>query len=139
MKGRKALFSHQSDEWETPQDLFDSLHKEFHFTLDVAATKANTKCPHFFDKKKNGLIQIWDNVNWCNPPYSEISLWVERAFMAHCYRKTTVMLLPSRTDTRWFHEFIYRTHRVEIRFIKGRLKFVGAKSSAPFPSMIVIF
>lgn len=71
---------------------------------------------------------------FCNPPYSQAAQWVEKAAGENA---TTVMLLVSRTDTRWFHKYIY--HRAEIRFIKGRLKFSGAKNSAPFPSMIVIF
>lgn len=75
---------------------------------------------------------------FCNPPYSSIAKWVEK-----CYREGTkdntvvVMLIPSRTDTRYFHKFIY--HRAEIRFVRGRLKFGDVKNSAPFPSMVVIF
>lgn len=75
---------------------------------------------------------------FCNPPYGSIAKWVEK-----CYREGTkdntvvVMLIPSRTDTRYFHKFIY--HRAEIRFVRGRLKFGDGKNSAPFPSMVVIF
>jgi site-specific DNA-methyltransferase (adenine-specific) len=83
----------------------------------------------------DGLKQEWTGVCWCNPPYGrKIGLWVEKAAKAEC---TVVMLLPARTDTRWFHDYIYGY--AEIRFIRGRLKFGGAQNSAPFPSMIVIF
>lgn len=135
-----ALYSSQKTEWETPQDLFDKLNAEFHFTLDVCATAENTKCSRFYDKTSDGLKQFWgaDTV-WCNPPYGrEIGKWVKRAFDTHWVNdNTVVMLLPARTDTKWFHRYIYG--KAEIRFIKGRLKFSGSKNSAPFPSMIVIW
>lgn len=136
-----VMFSSKSEMWETPQDFFDSLDDEFHFTLDVCATRENAKCARFYTKEANGLHQPWDGVVWCNPPYGrEIGKWVFTAAVASGVRGTTVvMLLPARTDTRWFHEYIYQKDRVEIRFIRGRLKFGGSKNSAPFPSMVVIF
>lgn len=128
-------FMSRSNEWETPQDLFDELNREFDFTLDVAATEQNTKCARFYDRAQDGLAQPWDGVCWCNPPYGrEIAKWVKRAAEAS---STVVMLLPARTDTRWFHDYIYG--KAEIRFIRGRLRFSGATVNAPFPSMIVIF
>jgi site-specific DNA-methyltransferase (adenine-specific) len=131
---KKAMFSSATPEWETPQALFDALDKEFHFTLDVCATAGNAKCLVFFSKEDNGLSQDWGNNNWMNPPYGrEIGYWVEKASK----NRTTVALLPARTDTKWFHDYIYG--KEEIRFLKGRLKFGGSKNSAPFPSMIVIF
>ena len=130
----KALYSSNSAEWATPQEVFDKLNQEFHFTLDVCATKENAKCKRFFTKEQNGLSQSWKNESvWMNPPYGrEIGKWIEKLS-----RTGGVALLPARTDTRWFHDFIYG--KAEIRFIKGRLKFGGCKNSAPFPSMIVIF
>ena len=133
----KGLFTSNTPEWETPQDLFNELNKEFNFVLDVCATKENAKCKRYFTKEDNGLEQVWDIIgcNWMNPPYGrEINKWVEEAS-----QYWTVCLLPARTDTRWFHDYIYNKPNVEIRFIKGRLKFGGSKNSAPFPSMIVIF
>ena len=136
----EVMFSSKTDEWETPQDLFDELNNEFNFTLDVCATDKNTKCKKYFNKQLDGLKQFWghDTV-WCNPPYGrQIGKWVEHAFNTHWVNDNTiVMLLPARTDTKWFHKYIYG--KAEIRFIKGRLKFGGSKNSAPFPSMIVIF
>jgi phage N-6-adenine-methyltransferase len=146
MNDLKVLFSSQSDEWETPQDLFDELNKEFEFILDVCATRENAKCNNFYAKELDGLKQSWwMNCHgmpfcvWCNPPYSQISEWVEKAYSEASIFTTVVMLIPARTDTRWFHKYIYKNPGCEIRFIKGRLKFSGSKNSAPFPSMIVIF
>lgn len=139
---RNALFAHNTDDWETPQDLFDALDNEFHFGIDVCASAENRKCMNFFDKNDDGLSKNWGGYGtiWCNPPYGRvISLWVRKAVEETSKGHTTVMLIPARTDTRWFHDYVYKKPNVEIRFIKGRLKFGGAKNSAPFPSMIVIF
>jgi phage N-6-adenine-methyltransferase len=134
----KVLFSSQSEEWETPQDLFDVLDKEFHFELDVCATEENAKCPKFYTKEQDGLSQEWAKRNWMNPPYGrEIDAWIATAFAEAIFGNLTVTLLPARTDTQWFHGYIYHKH--EIRFINGRLKFGSSKKAAPFPSMIVIF
>ena len=131
----KGLFTSDKDDWETPQELFDELDKEFHFTLDVCATEKNAKKGSYFTKEEDGLKQDWTNdACWMNPPYGrEIGKWVKKASES----EATVCLLPARTDTRWFHDYIY--NKAEIRFLKGRLKFSNSKNSAPFPSMIVIF
>jgi phage N-6-adenine-methyltransferase len=134
------MFSSASSEWETPQDLFDRLNTEFCFTLDACATPENAKCSRFFDRATDGLKQFWgDDTVWCNPPYGrEIGEWVKKAFDTYLANENTiVMLLPARTDTKWFHRYIYG--KAEIRFLRGRLKFSNSKNSAPFPSMIVIF
>ena len=143
MKGQKTLFSHKSDEWETPQDFFDELDKEFHFDIDVCATNENAKCAVYFglDNGMDGLTTPWEMPwgfarVWCNPPYSNIKEWSKKCSE---HKGTAVMLVPARTDTRWFHEYCYQKPNVEIRFIKGRLKFGGGANSAPFPSMVVIF
>lgn len=134
------MFSSKTDMWETPQDLFDKLNSEFNFTLDACAIPENAKCKVFFTPEQDGLSQPWVGTVWCNPPYGrEIVKWVEKAHVARMCGNTVVMLLPARTDTKWFHEYIYNKKYVEIRFIQGRLKFGGSKNSAPFPSMIVIF
>jgi phage N-6-adenine-methyltransferase len=130
-----ALFSSKTDLWETPQDLFNKLNAEFHFTLDACAIPENAKCRNYYTPEQNGLAQSWAGVVWCNPPYGrKVGDWVCKAAESHC---TVVMLLPARTDTRWFHDYIYG--KTEIRFIRGRLHFGGSKNSAPFPSMIVVF
>jgi site-specific DNA-methyltransferase (adenine-specific) len=145
VKGQEIVFSHKSDEWETPQDIFDELNEEFEFTLDPCATLENAKCDLYIDREHNGLEADWSGHNvFVNPPYSEIAKWVEKAHK-ECGNWDVerdclvVMLLPARTDTRWFHEYIYKKPNVEIRFIKGRLKFGDSKNSAPFPSMVIIF
>ena len=134
----EALYSSKTDMWEPPQDLFNELDKEFNFDLDVCATQENAKCKRYYTPDQDGLSQPWYGTCWCNPPYGrDIGQWVRRAFLTSVSGSTVVMLLPSRTDTKWFHDYIYK--RAEIRFVKGRLKFGNSKNSAPFPSMIVVF
>ena len=133
-----SMFSSKTDLWSTPQDFFDTLDDEFHFTLDACALPENAKCRNYYTPEDDGLIQPWYGTVWCNPPYGRtISHWVEKAARSSDDGATVVMLLPARTDTRWFQNYIY--HRAEVRFIAGRLKFGDSKNSAPFPSMIAIF
>jgi len=136
----KALFSSKKHDWETPQDLYEELDKEFNFNLDPCSSDSNHKCDKYFTIEDNGLEQDWRGHNvFVNPPYGrQIKHWVEKSYNEGQKPNTTVvMLIPARTDTRYFHDYIY--HKAEIRFIKGRLKFSESKNSAPFPSMIVIF
>ena len=136
----ELMFSSKTDLWSTPNDFFDKLNDEFHFTLDPCSTHENAKCYKHFTEEENGLLQDWGNeVVFCNPPYGrQIKDWVKKSYEESQKGNTTVvMLIPARTDTIYFHEYIY--HKAEIRFIKGRLKFGDAKNSAPFPSMVVIF
>lgn len=135
----ELMFSSATDLWETPQNLFDELNIEFGFTLDVCATNENKKCSQFFSAENDGLRQDWHpDICWMNPPYGrEIGKWVRKAFEENRdYNTTIVCLLPSRTDTSWWHDYCMKG---EIRFIRGRLKFGGHTNSAPFPSAIVIF
>ena len=134
-----ALFSRNSDEWATPEKIYAELDAEFHFDLDPCATAENSKCKRYFDKHTNGLLKNWGGCRvFCNPPYSQIGKWVAKCFYESRQDNTLiVMLIPSRTDTKYFHNYIM--HRAEIRFIKGRLKFGDLKNPAPFPSMVVIF
>jgi DNA N-6-adenine-methyltransferase (Dam). len=130
-------FSSETDEWPTPQDFFDKLNEEFHFTLDVCATPENAKCPRYFTKSENGLLQKWEGICWMNPPYGrEIGQWVKKAYESAIGGATVVCLLPARTDTSWWHDYCMKG---EVRFIRGRLKFGGASENAPFPSAVVIF
>lgn len=134
-----VLFSSKSEEWETPQGLFDKLNAEFHFTLDPCCTDENAKCEKHYTKMQDGLLQDWTGETvFCNPPYGRtMPKWIEKCYKHKLEGGTAVMLIPARTDTKAFHEWIY--NQSEIRFIKGRLKFGKSKNSAPFPSMIVIF
>lgn len=135
----KGLFTSTTDMWATPQSFFDKLNEEFMFDLDVCATHENAKCEQYFTITDNGLEQDWTGSVWCNPPYGrEIGKWVKKASES-ILKADIVMLLPARTDTKYFHDYIYNKPNVEIRFIKGRLKFGDSKNSAPFPSMVVIF
>lgn len=135
----KILFSSATHEWETPQEFFNVLNEEFKFTLDPCCTHENAKCQKHFTKEENGLSQSWNGETvFCNPPYGrELPQWIKKCYEESLKGATVVMLIPARTDTKAFHEYIYR--KAEIRFIKGRLKFGNSKNSAPFPSMIVIF
>ena len=135
-----GMYTSNTPEWGTPQALFDELDREFHFDLDIAASDDNHKCAKYYTKKTDGLAHQgdWAGTVWCNPPYGrEIGKWVEAC--SKYTGGTCVMLLPARTDTKWFHDYIYKDKRVEIRFIPGRLHFNESKNSAPFPSMIVIY
>lgn len=129
-------FSSKTDLWATPQEFFDALNREFGFTLDVCATRDNAKCRRYFTSEQDGLAQDWTGTVWMNPPYGRaIGEWVSKAFW--CDAHVVVCLLPARTDTRWWHEYVAQAD--EIRFVRGRLKFGNAQHSAPFPSAVVIF
>lgn len=133
----QGMFSSATDEWPTPQGFFDALNAEFGFELDVCATPENAKCPKYFTREDDGLSQTWSGVCWMNPPYGrQIAVWVKKAYESAQNGATVVCLLPSRTDTAWFHDYCVKG---EVRFIRGRLKFGESKNSAPFPSVVVIF
>lgn len=157
-----VMFSRRSDEWETPQALFDALDGEFGFMLDAAATHENKKGDEgtaYITAAEDALSVDWlewmkgDDGEppwatwavWLNPPYSRCAEFVAKAAAESKKGCTVVMLLPARTDTRYFHDYIWdaKGHQprldVQIRFLKGRLKFGDAKDSAPFPSMVVVF
>ena len=130
-------FSNESNEWPTPQWLFDALNREFGFTLDPCSDGENAKCKNFFTLLSNGLTKDWNQETvFMNPPYSECLEWMRKAYGAAQTGATVVCLVPSRTDTKWWHSFAMKG---EIRFIKGRLKFGNAEKSAPFPSAIIVF
>lgn len=136
-----VMFSSKKYDWETPKKFFDELDKEFSFTLDPCATSENAKCKKYYTVKENGLKQDWQgHVIFCNPPYGRaIKDWVEKCYKESLKPDTTVvMLIPARTDTSYFHDYIYRKAK-EIRFVRGRLRFGNATNSAPFPSMVVVF
>ena len=135
-----AMFSSETAEWATPQAFYDELNREFGFTLDPCATPQNAKCAKFYTKEQDGLAQSWQGERvFCNPPYGrDLRKWVEKAHReAMGGGALIVMLIPARTDTAYFHDYIYGKH--EIRFIRGRLHFNESKAGAPFPSMVVIF
>ena len=151
----RVHFSSAKDEWETPQDLFDELSLEFEFVLDAAAMRTNAKCNRYLSH--NSLELDWVTIAkaqsethagavWLNPPYGrQIGKWVAKASATAKQGTTVVCLLPSRTDTRWWHSYIWDKQRheprehVQIRLVRGRLKFGDSKNSAPFPSAVVVF
>ena len=138
----KVMFSSKSVEWPTPQPLFDNLDKEFHFTLDPAATKENAKCENYYTVEDNGLMQPWTGNVWLNPPYGKgriIEPWIDKTVLEVCAGNCMVVaLLPARVDTIWFHEGVF-PYVSQLRFIYGRLKFEGGKDTAPFPSVIAVY
>jgi phage N-6-adenine-methyltransferase len=132
------MMSSDRMDWETPGDLFDRLHQEFNFNLDVCALPHNSKCEQFFSPSDDGLNQDWNGVCWMNPPYGrEIGKWIQKAYEESLRGSKVVCLIPARTDTKYWHDYVMQAS--EIRLIKGRVRFVGAEHSAPFPSAIVIF
>jgi phage N-6-adenine-methyltransferase len=124
----RVLFSSASDEWATPGETYRALDAEFKFADDPCPLGASVV---------SGLMREWKSPCFVNPPYSEIGPWMEKAAIEAKAGKTVVLLVPSRTDTRWWHEYAMKAK--EIRFIRGRLKFGGAKTGAPFPSCVIIF
>lgn len=141
----KALLESGNMCWCTPQDFFDALNAEFDFVLDPAATDKTAKCSLYYTPETDGLSQSWDRGGavFCNPPYGrEIGKWVKKAFTeAQRMRHPIVLLIPARTDTQYFHDYIYG--KAQVRFVRGRLKFTddegNVADSAPFPSMVVIY
>lgn len=135
---KSVHFSSATEMWETPQDFFDLWSSRVGgFDLDVCATADNSKCLKFFDKQINGLNQDWFGKCWMNPPYGrEIGKWMSKALAESKKGAMVVCLVPSRTDTKWWHDYAMNG---QITFIKGRLKFGNVKNSAPFPSAVVIF
>lgn len=133
-------FSSKSNEWTTPQHLFDELNQEFNFTLDPCATEENAKCSKHFTIEDDGLSKDWSNdVVFMNPPYGrEIKKRIKKAYEESLNGATVVCLIPARTDTMYWHDFIF-DKADDIRFLKGRLKFGNGKNSAPFPSAIVVY
>ena len=141
MASLSVHFSSQSDNWATPWDLFRALDQRHGpCSLDVCATPDNAKVECFFSPKEDGLSRPWSGVCWMNPPYGRtIGSWVEKAYseVLRGYAKKVICLLPSRTDTRWFHDFILPF--AEIEFLKGRVKFGDGRNAAPFPSLVAVF
>ncbi|OFM10558.1 DNA N-6-adenine-methyltransferase [Staphylococcus sp. HMSC069D07] len=133
-------FSSKSNEWTTPQYLFNELNDDFNFTLDPCATDKNAKCSKYFTIEDDGLSKDWSNdVVFMNPPYGrEIKKWIKKAYEESLNGATVVCLIPARTDTTYWHDYIF-DEADDIRFLKGRLKFGDSKNSAPFPSAIVVY
>lgn len=126
-----------TDVWGTPQWFFDALDKEFGFTLDPCSDGTNAKCEKFYTPENSGLVADWGTESvFMNPPYSECEAWMAKAYSAAQRGATVVCLVPSRTDTKWWHQYAMKG---EIRFLRGRLKFGDAEANAPFPSVVVVF
>lgn len=142
-----VMFSKASDEWETPQDFYQALDREFSFGLDVAASAENAKTPRWLqDALSVSWAELaWGHPIWLNPPYSRCREFIKKAALEASRGCTVVCLVPSRTDTHWWHSEVYDAEKhvfrpgVEVRFVKGRLKFGNSQNSAPFPSVVIIF
>ena len=139
--GKMAVhYSSKSTGWETPQDFYERLNNAFQFDLDPCATQETAKCQNYFTEEDDGLFKDWSRQRvFMNPPYGrEIGKWVKKAFEEGQKPHTLVVcLLPSRTDTKWWHDYCMKAN--EIYFVKGRLKFGNSKNAAPFPSAVVVF
>ena len=137
---QKVMFSSKSDEWETPQSFFNKLNKTYKFTLDPCSTSQSAKCEKYYTLEDNGLSKSWkDEIVFVNPPYGKIKDWVKKAHDESINNgAVVVMLIPARTDTRYWHDYIME-EADSIYFVKGRLKFGNSPNSAPFPSAVVVF
>jgi len=130
-------FSSAKDTWATPQDFFDAVNAEFDFTLDVCALPSSAKCSRYYTPEDDAFSKPWTGVCWMNPPYGrQIGLWMQRASLAPlCWGATVVCLVPARTDTRWWWDYVMCW---EVRFLRGWLRFGGQPNAAPFPSALVV-
>ena len=128
-------FQSANQSWETPDDLFARLHEEFQFTRDVCASAENAKCAAFWSESDSCLDKEWDGVNWMNPPYKNMKLFIAKAYEQR-HRAVTVILIPARTNTRWWHDWCMKG---EVHFLCGRPKFKGCKHGLPQPLALVIF
>ena len=135
---RPVQFRSKTDEWETPTACFNQLDEEFAFTTDVAAHPDNAKCEHFYTPHQDGLKQKWEGDCWMNPPYGlALRQWVKKAQESAQAGAAVVCLLPVRSDTSWWHEYVIPY--AEVRYIQVRMKFNGIENSAPLTSAVVIF
>lgn len=136
-------FDSVRQDWTTPKALFDRLNAEFSFQTDLAASKENALCPKFFTAEDNGLKQVWSGSCWLNPPYgdktSKMVDWIKKAYedTQKDPSLTVVMLIPARTNTRWFHGYCMKA--AEVRFILGRPKFGDAIHGLPQPLAFIVF
>ena len=132
------MYTRKTDEWATPDPLFQDLDREFHFDLDVCASAENHKCEKYFDIETDGLSQNWGgHTVWCNPPYRNVKEWIRKCYYeGHKPNTTVVALVFARTDTKWWWNYVQ--HRAEVRFVRGRIKF-GGRANAPFPSALIIY
>ncbi|MAK51090.1 DNA N-6-adenine-methyltransferase [Marinobacter sp.] len=140
MAKKSVHFRSEKDDWGTPTAFFDRLERRFQgFDRDVCASDHNAKCKNYWTKEDDALSKTWTGYCWMNPPYGrQIGEWVKKAYeSADSGEATVVCLLPSRTDTKWWHEYVMRADT--LWFVKGRLKFEGAPNSAPFPSVVAVF
>lgn len=137
---RLTLFSSKEMDWQTPVDFFSKLDKEFNFTLDPAAVPVSALCEKYFTPEDDGLKQDWsEDIVFCNPPYGRsISNWIRKGYQEG-QKTTVVFLIPSRTDTAYWHDYVMKAD--EIRFVRGRIAFYkeGYDNKAPFPSAVVIW
>jgi phage N-6-adenine-methyltransferase len=143
VKQTDTIFQSTTAEWGTPRELFDRLNHEFGFDVDVCALPENAKVDRFFTPDDDGLAQEWRGVCWCNPPYGRgVGVWLRKAYQSALRGATVVVLIPARTDTRWWHEWV--EGKATVRFLQGRLRFEGGakysvREAAPFPSAILVY
>lgn len=134
---RKVYHRSQCATWATPPEVFGPLDAEFGFTLDVCALPDNTKCARYYTPADDGLAQRWEGICWMNPPYGRgVEAWIRKAYESSQTGATVVCLVKATPDTRWWHTY---TPHAEVRWIPGRVRFVGAPDPAPFPVCLVIF
>lgn len=137
-KINEGMFTSERSDWATPQGFFDLVDSEFGFELDAAASECNAKTDRYYTVSDDGLKKPWPGIVWCNPPYGRgIGAWVRKGFEESERGSTVVMLIPARTDTAYWHDYVMRA--AEVRLIRGRLQFGESGDNAPFPSALVVF
>ena len=137
MSFNSGMLSSKTDNWATPQDIYDDLNRKHKFEVDVCANKQNAKCSKYYTEEQDGLKQKWEGTCWCNPPYGKpIGLWMEKAWKSSVMGAFVVCLVPARTDPKWWNTWVLKG---EIEYLQGRLKFGDSKNSAPFASALITY
>ena len=135
----RIMVSSKTNEWATPQSLYDELNQEFQFTLDPCATKKNHKCDKYYTIQDDGLLKRWEGVVFMNPPYGgNTKAWIQKAYQESLKGAVVVCLIVSATDRSYWHDYIF-PYAAQIRFLRGRLKFGDSKTTAPFSSAVIVF
>ena len=137
---KELHFKSDIQTWETPKAFFDQLNRLFGFTLDACASSENAKVGNYYTVEQNALIQEWQGVVWCNPPYGREQVkFIQKAYDESVkHGSTVVCLIPARPDTKVWQDLIF-AKADQVCFIKGRLKFGNSKDAAPFPSALIVF
>lgn len=140
-----VIHSAKTDDWLTPPEVFEPLHAEFDFDIDLTASAGHERLPLYFTPEVDALTRSWSALpwtGWCNPPYSNDGAFVKKAYEESLLGFTTVLLVYAKTDVKWWHKYVL-PFADEVRYIEGRVRFLlpDGTQGAPAPkgSAIIVF